>query len=109
MVNTEHLMLAAVLSYVLMQFVQAVLKPLFRIINKKLEGESVKKDVLDLWPLYVTALVAGSIGWFAQLNIFPGLQHETLGRALTALGIGLGPSFLYDITHRDDEEEDNEA
>ena len=110
MVNTEHLALAAVLSYILMQFVQAVLKPFFKIVNKKLKGEEVKKDVLDLWPMYATALVAGGTGWFARLNILPGLEHEILGRVITALGIGLGPSFLYDLTHREEEEEeDNEA
>ena len=84
------------LAFVLMQFVQALVKPLIEVVNLLLRGEPVKEMVLSLWPLYVTVAVAATLAWSAEYNLLPMLGSQLLGRILTAIGIGLGPSFLYD-------------
>jgi hypothetical protein len=96
--DMEMLTAAALIAFVLMQFVNALLKPFIEIVNKAATGGAVKEDVLTLWPLYFTVLVAGGIGWFAGLNLLPMFDPPMIGRVLTAIGIGLGPSFLYDLT-----------
>ena len=84
-------------SYVLMQFVNTLIKPIVDIINAALNGEPVKAMIIALWPMYLTVVIAGTIGWFANFNLLPMFEPEVIGRVLTAIGIGLGPSFLYDL------------
>jgi hypothetical protein len=92
----ENLAEVAFLSYVLMQFVQTLVKPAIDIINLALENGDWRGALLKLWPMYVTTIIAGAIGWHAHYNLLPVLD-EPLGSVLTAIGIGLGPSFLYDL------------
>ena len=96
MIDGETLIQVAFVSFVLMQFVEALVKPAIAIANAALEGQPVKALVLKLWPLYVTAAIGGGIGWFAGYNLLPMFDPPVIGRVLTAIGIGLGPSFLYD-------------
>jgi hypothetical protein len=92
----ENIAQAVFVSYVLMQFIQALVKPLIDIINAAIEGQPVKEMIVALWPMYATVLVAGSLAWFAGINILP-MFPPSLGQVLTCIGIGLGPSFLYDL------------
>ena len=99
--NETVILQAIVLAYVLMQFVDALLKPLIEIVNMLLtgQGEQAKQEAIRRWPLYLTLLVVGSVAWFAELNVldsfFP--NYPMIGRVLTAMGVGLGPSFLHNL------------
>jgi len=95
--DIDLLMQVVFVSYVLMQFVNTLVKPIVDIVNTALNGESIKAMVIALWPMYLTVAVAGTIGWFANFNLLPMFDPEMIGRVLTAIGIGLGPSFLYDL------------
>ena len=96
----ELLAQAVFVAYVLMQFTNSLVKPVIEIVNTALEGESVKALVLELWPMYVTVAIAGCLGWFARFNLLPMFDPDVIGRVLTAIGIGLGPSFIYDLTDK---------
>jgi len=96
----ELLAQAVFVAYVLMQFTNSLVKPVIEIVNTALEGEPVKALILELWPMYVTVAIAGSIGWFARFNLLPMFDPDVIGRVLTAIGIGLGPSFIYDLTDK---------
>jgi hypothetical protein len=86
---------AVFLSFILMQFIEALIKPAVEIINAAFNGEEIKKRLLELWPLYLTVIIAGGLSWFTEVNILP-MFPLALGKVLTCIGIGLGPSFLYD-------------
>ena len=89
---------AAMLSFVLVQFLDALVKPALAIINKALDGEPIKADILKLWPVYVTVAVGGALAWFTGWNALPVFaEAPVVGRVLTCIGIGLGPSFLHDL------------
>ena len=94
----ELLAQAVFVAYVLMQFTNSLVKPVIEIVNAALEGKPVKALILELWPLYVSVAIAGSLGWFARFNLLPMFDPDVIGRVLTAIGIGLGPSFIYDLT-----------
>jgi len=96
-VDLESLAQVVFVSYALMQFVNTLVKPAIDIVNEVAQGKPVKDLILALWPMYVTVIIAGSVGWFANFNLLPMLSPEVIGRVLTAIGIGLGPSFLYDL------------
>jgi hypothetical protein len=89
---------AALLAFVLMQFVDALIKPAIEIVNGLLRDEDVRERVLNLWPLYVTVAIAGALAWFTGWNALPVFAEAPIvGRVLTCIGIGLGPSFLHDL------------
>ena len=96
----EMLAQAVFVAFCLMQFVNTLLKPIIAIINAAAEGKPIKALVLELWPMYLTVAIAGSLGWFARFNLLPMFDPPVIGRVLTAIGIGLGPSFLYDLTDK---------
>ncbi len=114
--DAEVLLQAALLAYVLAQFADALLKPAIEIINlllrAKVENDKAKAAemqrqaialLIDRWPLYATMLIMGSIAWFSGLNLLATLiKPHALGQLLTALGIGLGPSFIHDLKPKDD-------
>jgi len=83
------------LAYVLMQFTNALVKPIVELVNLILTNGDWKAHLISMWPLYVSTTVGGAIGWYAHYNLLPMLD-EPLGLILTAIGIGLGPSFIYD-------------
>jgi len=107
--DPNALIQAAMLAYVLMQFTDAILKPVNVLVNTWLRSYTLAPDeareahaqavnmLIDLWPLYVTGAVAGSLAWFANLNVLSGWFPGSLGRVLTCVGIGLGPSFVHDL------------
>jgi len=89
------------ISFVLMQFTNALVKPVVELVNLLLEHGDWRGHLISIWPLYFTAAVAGTLGWYAHYNMLPMLDAP-LGEILTAIGIGLGPSFLYDLQDRPD-------
>ena len=94
--NAETLAQVVFISYVLSQIVHSLIRPAVEIINMAAWGEPIKERILELWPLYVTVSVAGVLGWFTNANLLPMFDPPALGKVLTAIGIGLGPSWLYD-------------
>jgi hypothetical protein len=91
MVDIPVLAAAAAIALVLMKLFEALLSPLW---------EKLKLD--PFYKLYVTILLGGALGWFTGLNGFPGFAPVEIGRVLTALAIGVGPSFLYDLMDKED-------
>jgi len=48
--------------------------------------------------IYVGIIIGAALGWFTGLNAFPVFSLEpTIGRVLTCLAMGCGPSFLWDL------------
>lgn len=97
--NTELLLQAALLAYVLSQFTDALLKPAVNIVNLFLTGQKQEAiaEIIRLWPLYLTTAVGSTIAWFTGWNAFDIFTRPWIGQALTAIGIGLGPSFVHDL------------
>jgi len=95
--NSEHLIQVAFIAFILMQFINALVKPAIEIVNMAIRKEPVAEAIIRLWPLYVTVLIGGSLGWFTEYNLLPAFNPPIIGRVLTAIGIGLGPSFIYDL------------
>lgn len=78
---------AVVAAIVLMRLVEQIVKPFF------------ERYALDkFWLAYITLVVGGVLAWFTGLNALPVFaESPVVGRVLTCLIIGLGPSFIYDL------------
>lgn len=52
------------------------------------------------WITYVSLVIGGLVGWATGLNAFPGFLPAWvwLGRILTAIACGGGPTLLYKLT-----------
>lgn len=68
------------------KFIEAIIVPLW---------DKLKIDHLYL--LYFGLIAGGTLGWFTPLNVFPIFEPPVVGKILTCLAIGLGPSFVYDV------------
>lgn len=110
MATEEIFVQVALLAFVLAQFTDALVKPCFYVVNLFLTSFTVGDDrirremkaaavqkVLDLWPLYATTLIGVAVARYTELNLFPVFPNETVGRLLTDIAIGLGPSFVHDL------------
>jgi len=52
----------------------------------------------SMYKLYVAILMGSGLGYMTGLNAFPVFaMSEMVGRVLTALAIGCGTSFIYDL------------
>jgi len=88
--NVEHLGLAALAAFVIERLVEALVKPLWT--HLKLN---------PVWLLYVAWAIGSPLAWFTGLNAFPVFAESALvGRVLTCLAVGLGSSFIYDLTDK---------
>jgi len=84
----EVLLTVLVISIVMMQLVEAIVKPLFL------------KLGIDVWWLFYVAFVFGTlVGWASSLNAFTWFvsPYAWVGQLLTALACGAGPSTIYNI------------
>jgi len=85
--NIEILGVAVAAAWVLMKLVEAIISPLW---------DRFKLD--RFWLLYVALAIGAPLGWFTGLDAFPVFaQAPVIGRVLTALVIGLGPSTIWDM------------
>jgi len=81
----EALAAMVVTAFIITTIVEAIVKPIW---------ERLHLD--KFWILYVILVLGSALGWFTELNGFPILKEEIIGRILSSLAIGLGPSFIYD-------------
>ena len=85
--DLQQLGAAIVAAFVVMQIINAVVRPLW---------DRFQLDTF--WLLYVALGIGGALGWFTGINALPVFGVEPLvGRILTCLVIGLGPSFIYEL------------
>ncbi len=85
--DMQQLGAAIVAAFVVMKLVDAIVKPAW---------ERAKLD--SFWLLYVALVIGGGLGWFTGLNALPVFGEQPLvGRVLTCLLVGLGPSFIHDL------------
>ena len=85
--DTQVFLTLVVLSVVLEKLIAAIIQPLF-----------VRLKWDTWWLLYVSFLVGGLFGWATELNAFPTMFAVAwVGRVLTALACGAGPTFLFDL------------
>lgn len=53
------------------------------------------------YKLYASIILGALIGWATGLNAFPVFPvYPLVGRILTCLAIGAGPSFIHDLINR---------
>ena len=84
--NIEVFAGLAMVIVVIQKLIEALVQPLFL------------KLKIDLWWLMYVSLVVGALfGWATALNAFPIFTPVWVGRLLTALICGAGPTFIYDI------------
>ena len=101
------------LAFVLSQFTDALVKPLFHVINlfftsltvepraaKEMQAEAIQ-NLINLWPLYVTTGIGLIVARYSELNLFPVFPNEAVGRLLTDIAVGVGPSFVHDLKPKD--------
>ena len=76
------------------------------IVTTKLIDWFIKPVFLKLkwdtwWLTYVSLVIGGLVGWATGLNAFPGFlpQWIWLGRVITAIAFGGGPTLLFDLTN----------
>lgn len=85
--DVEALGAALVAAFVVMKLVDAIVRPLW-----------VRAKLDTFWLAYVALIIGGALGWFTGINALPVFGIAPLvGRVLTCLAIGLGPSFLHDL------------
>ncbi len=85
--DIEVLGVAIAAAWVLMKIIEAIISPLWE-----------RFELDRFWLLYVGLVIGGALGWFTGLNAFPVfVEAPLIGRVLTALVIGLGPSFIWDL------------
>lgn len=100
--DPEPLVQALILAVVLAHFTEALIKPLVTITNLLLEGQraEARAETIRQWPLYLTGAIGAAIAWHADLNLLTMLSPPSLGHVLTAIGIGLGPSFIHSLIEK---------
>lgn len=78
---------AIVAAFVVRQLIEALVKPVW-----------TRYQLDSFWLLYVALGIGAPLAWFTGLNALPvfGLA-PVVGRVLTCLAVGLGPSFLHDL------------
>jgi hypothetical protein len=67
-----------------------------RLIGKSARAKTVTL-LVDLKPLYVTTAAGLCIAQYTELNLLPVFPSAAIGRLLTDIAIGLGPSFIHDL------------
>lgn len=87
--NFEILVSALMAALVLEKLFEAIFGPLW----KKLSWDNFYK-------LYAAIALGSVLGFFTNLNAFPVFAIPMIGRVLTALVIGCGTSFIYDLIDR---------
>lgn len=86
--DLEILGVAVIAAWAIMKFIDAIIKPIWA----RLEWD-------NFWLLYVALAIGAPLAWFTGLNAFPVFaEAPIIGRVLTCLAVGLGPSFIYDIS-----------
>ncbi len=77
-------------AWILMRTVEAAVKPAW-----------AKLKLDPFWLLYVSIALGIPLGLATGINAFPVFsQWPLVGRILSALIVGLGPSFIYDLTDK---------
>jgi len=86
--DIELLGAAVVAAFVVMRLVESIVKPIW---------ERVGLD--PFWLVYVAMAIGAGLAWFTAINAFPIFSpvNPLVGRILTCLVIGLGPSFIFDL------------
>jgi hypothetical protein len=85
--DTSVFLTLIVLSVIVEKLIAAIVQPVFL----KLKWDT-------WWLLYVSFIVGGLLGWATGLNAFPTMFATAwVGRLITALACGAGPTFLYDM------------
>lgn len=85
--NLESLVAAVTAAWIIENLVEKIIKPIW-------EHFALDK----FWLAYVALIVGAALAWFTGLNAFPVFtESETVGRVLTCLVVGLGPSAIYDM------------
>jgi len=86
--NIELLGAAIVAAFVVMRLIETVVKPLW-----------ARAGLDPFWLCYVSLVIGGALGWFTAINAFPVFSpiEPIVGRIVTCLFIGLGPSAIYDM------------
>ena len=86
--DIEQLGAAIAAAFVVYKLVEAVIEPIWT------------RYLLDrFWLLYIALAIGAPLGWFTGINALPVFGvAPVVGRVLTCLVIGLGPSFIHDLT-----------
>ena len=78
---------AIVAAFVVMRIIDQVFKPVWA----RLKWDS-------FWYPYLALGLGSALGWYTGINALPVFGVAPIvGRVLTCLTIGLGPSFLFDL------------
>ena len=85
--DIEQLGAAVAAAFVIYKLVGAVVTPLW------------ERYGLDaFWLAYIALAIGAPLAWFTGINALPVFGvAPVVGRVLTCLIIGLGPSFIYDM------------
>lgn len=95
--HLESLSFGLVAAFVIAQVLDKVVKPLLAALALG-SGAERRAALGALWPFYVSLALAAGLAWATGLNLFPVFRESPLlGRVLSCLAIGLGPSFLHDL------------
>jgi len=86
--DIEQLGAAIAAAFVVYKLVEAVIEPIWT------------RYLLDrFWLLYIALAIGAPLGWYTGINALPVFGvAPVVGRVLTCLVIGLGPSFIHDLT-----------
>jgi len=86
-----------VAAFVIAQTLDKIVKPPLAALALP-EPAARRAGLVALWPFYVSLALAAALAWATGLNLFPVFRESGLvGRLLTCVAIGLGPSFLHDL------------
>lgn len=104
--NQEMFWTAVVASACLAFIVERVIKPIVDIVvafasaASPVEKREAFRAFVALWPFYVSLITMAYFAWWTGINLFPVFsESQTVGRVLSCIAIGLGPSSLYDLAH----------
>lgn len=100
--DTEALLGLVVLSFVIKQLIESLVKPVVEIINLYLAGEAqaARARIIAQWPFYLGVGIGAPLLWFTGVNALPAFHPPEIGRVLTCLAAGLGPSFIFDLVKK---------
>jgi len=91
--DLQQLGAAIVAAFVVMKLVDALVRPIWD-----------RFELDTFWLMYVALVIGAGLGWFTGINALPVFGVEpVVGRILTCLLIGLGPSFIHDLVSQQPE------
>jgi len=94
-IDKQSLLLAIAAAVTISQLIDKLIKPLLAAFDPE---RDLIQELIKLWPFYLATAIGSTLAWTTSINFLPIFRSPAImGRILSCISIGLGPSFLHDL------------